>query len=180
MRELLRPTQLCKGDQPAPTFIPEYQPHAAQALHERKPAYCPKLGMIAQHLWQAVIGNAAAQMMNVMHTDIGREPAQDMRQIVMRAAVQRRLVQVPGGGLDPKRILELMLNVEEPNADRGRKQHDGHVHEQEGGDTGDEHRPHDSKRDGHVGCHGAQPRLPAFAGDADRQSVLQNEKIGRA
>jgi hypothetical protein len=31
-------------------------------------------------------------MMDVVHADIGRKPAQDARQVVMRAAVERRRV----------------------------------------------------------------------------------------
>jgi hypothetical protein len=54
-------------------------------------------------------------MVDMMHPDIGGEPAQDARQIVMRAAVQRRLVKIPALVMGPERILELVLDVEQPD-----------------------------------------------------------------
>ena len=87
-----------------------------------KPADALELGMIAQHLRQPVVGDAAAKVMHMVHADIGGEPAQDGRQIVVRAAMQRRLVHGPAGRLGPERILELMLDIEQPDPDRGREQ----------------------------------------------------------
>ena len=87
--------RLPERNQPPAAFVPQHQPHAAQALQQRQPADVAKLGMVAQHARQPVVGDPAAQMVHVMHADIGGEPAQDARQVVVRAAVQRRLVQVP-------------------------------------------------------------------------------------
>ncbi len=38
----------------------------------------------------------------------------------------------------------------------------------------------DDDRDGEIGAHGAQPRHPAGAHQADRQPMLHDEQIGRA
>ena len=79
----------------------------------------------------------------------------------------------------PERILELVLDIEQPDADRGREQHDRHMHEQERTDADQPHHRGDESRDGDIGRHGAEPGLPAAAHDADRQPVLHNEQIGR-
>jgi len=80
--------------------------------------------MVAQHERQAITGNSAAQMMDVVNADIGGEPAQGARQGVVRAALKRHLVQVPGSVVGPYGILKLVLDLEQPDTDRGREQHD--------------------------------------------------------
>src|SRR6516165_10363571 len=49
----------------------------------------------------------------------------------MRAAVERRRVQVPGPILGPERALELMLDVEQPDPDGSSKKRNWEVHQQE-------------------------------------------------
>lgn len=61
---------------------------------------------------QPVMRNPAAQMVYVMHADIGTEPAQGRWQIVMRATMQRCFVLIPAAPPGPERILELVLDVE--------------------------------------------------------------------
>ena len=51
----------------------------------------------------------------MVHPDIGREPAQDVRQFIMGAAVQRRLVKIPSLLRGPEGALELVLDVEQPD-----------------------------------------------------------------
>src|SRR6266516_7254548 len=48
----------------------------------------------------------------------------------MRAAVERRRVQVPGPILGPERALELMLDVEQPDPDGSSKKRNWEVHQQ--------------------------------------------------
>ncbi len=91
--------------------------------------------MVAQHLRQTVIGDAAVEVMDVMHADIGREPAQRRGQIVMRTAVQRRFLQIPFRIGVPNRVLELVLHIEQPNADRGGEKRDRKMNEQDGFDA---------------------------------------------
>ena len=75
--------------------------------------------MVPQHVLQPVVRNAAAEMVHVVHADVGREPAQYARQIVMGAASQRGFVQRPSRGLGPERVLELMLYIKQPDAGSG-------------------------------------------------------------
>ena len=103
---------VAKGDEPLPALIPQYQSDAFEALPQREPADGRELRIFAQRMRQLVERNAAAQMMHVVHPDIGREPAQNTGQVVMRAAVQRGLVQIPTVVVGPGRVLELVLDVE--------------------------------------------------------------------
>ena len=54
----------------------------------------------------------------------------DRRQIVIRTAMQRRFVQIPLGVGFPGRVLELVLHIEQPDADRGGEKHDRKMNEQ--------------------------------------------------
>jgi hypothetical protein len=92
--------------------------------------------------------------MDVVHADIGREPAQDPRQVVMRASVQGRLLKCPLAVVCPKRHLELVLHVEQSYSDQAREKHDGEVHKQERSDAdepdqaGGDHRDREIRRCG--------------------------------
>ena len=75
-------------------------------------------------------------------------------------------------------MFKLMLDVEQPDADRGREQHDRQMHQQE--------RPTPISQiivatiaDRGIGRHRAEPRLPSATHQADRQPVLHDEQIGR-
>jgi hypothetical protein len=48
----------------------------------------------------------------MVHPDIGGEPTQDVRQVIMGAAVQRRLVKIPALVMSLEGVLELVLDVE--------------------------------------------------------------------
>src|SRR5262245_15003579 len=115
----------------------------------------------------------------MMHPDIGGEPAQNCWQVVMRAAMKCGIMKVPGRRLGPPRLLELMLNVKEPNADGCRKQRDWHVDEKERPNTHQPYHCHDYQRDGCVGGHSTNPGTP-IGDQPDRQPMLHDEKIGRA
>ena len=116
----------------------------------------------------------------MVHADVGREPAQDARQIVMRASVQGRLLQGPLAVMGPERRLELVLHVEQPDPGGGRQQHDGQVYEQERLDADEPDQSGGDGRNREIGRHGAEPGLPASAHQADWQPVLQDEQVGGA
>src|SRR6266850_2815305 len=65
---------------------------------------------------QVVIGNARAQMVNVVKADVTREPLKNFRQLVERTALKRRGGEVPIFAAFPINPFELMLDVEEPYA----------------------------------------------------------------
>src|SRR6478672_6555594 len=100
-------------------------------------------------------------MMDVMNADIGGEPAQEGRQGIVGAAVQRNLLQIPRLVVGPDRMFKLMLDVEQPDADQPY------------------HRGNDTADRG-IGRHGAEPWLPTLTHQADRQAVLHDEQVSRA
>ena len=71
------------------------QSGAREAFADRHATTLSQFAMVAQNFGQTIKGDAAVEVMNVMNADIGREPLQDRRHDVMRATVQRRLVQLP-------------------------------------------------------------------------------------
>ena len=77
MRAIL--THIAERDEPPPTLVPKYQPDTLEALNEREPAGRGELRMIPQYARQAVVRDSAAQVMNMVHADIGGEPAQNTR-----------------------------------------------------------------------------------------------------
>lgn len=64
-----------------PALIPKNLADTAKALEQCQPPDGSKLRMIPQHLWQPIIGNPAAQVIDVVHADIGGKPAQDDWQV---------------------------------------------------------------------------------------------------
>src|SRR6185503_11292517 len=68
---------------------------------------------------QVVVGDLGAQMMDVMKTDVAREPLQEKRQFVKGTALQARLYKFPAFVPIPVGRVEVVLHVEKPNPDRG-------------------------------------------------------------
>ncbi len=72
-------THIAERDEPTSSLIPKHQPDALEALNEREPTGRSEFRMILQYTRQAVVRDSAAQVMNMMHADIGGEPAQNTR-----------------------------------------------------------------------------------------------------
>ena len=69
--------------------------------------------------------------MDVMNADVRRELAQDTRQVIVRTAMQRGFVKTPGLIEGPRRVLELVLDIEQPYACRATEYRNRQMHEQE-------------------------------------------------
>ena len=78
-----RARQFAKRNEPVCCFIPEHQAHAGETLHQSKSADIGEIGVLAKSKRQPVKWNPAAQVVNMVHADIGGEPAQHHRQIIM-------------------------------------------------------------------------------------------------
>src|SRR3984893_7775392 len=129
------PLCLSKRNEPPPLFIPQGQPHAPQTLEQGDSSDGSELWMVAQHIRQAIAGNSTAQVMDVVNADVRREPAQDTRQVIVGTAMQRGFVKTPGLIEGPGRVLELVLDIEQPDADRCSQNHDRQMHQQERSDA---------------------------------------------
>jgi hypothetical protein len=69
--------------------------------------------------------------MDMVDADVRREPAQNTRQVIVGTAMQRSFVKIPGLVMGPGGVLELVLDIEQPDADRRRQNRDRQVHQQE-------------------------------------------------
>ena len=111
-------SHLAERNKAPSAFVPQHQPHTTEALQQRQSAHTLQLGIVPQRLREAIIRDAAAQMVDVVNTDIRGEPPQDSGQVIVRASVERRLVERPLILTRPECRVELVLNVEQPHADR--------------------------------------------------------------
>ena len=96
----------------------------------------------------------------MVYTDIGGKPAHHDGQVVVRAAVQGGLVQCPVPVFGPNRLFELVLDVEQPHADRGCQQDDWDLYEQKRADADQPDEGGGQDREGCIGCHGTKPGTP--------------------
>jgi len=78
----------------------------------------------------------------MMHPDIGSEPPQNCWQVIMRTAMKGGIMQAPDRSLGPPRLLELMLNEEEPNVDGSCEQRDRHMDKKKRSDTHEPYHHH--------------------------------------
>ena len=83
-------------------------------------------------LLQVVIRNLRAQMVNVMEADVTRDPLQNLREFVIRAAFYGCIDITPLFIMLVVRFFELMLYIEQPNAKHSRHHEDRSLNEQEG------------------------------------------------
>ena len=79
----------------------------------------------------------------------------------------------------PKRILELMLDIEEPNGDRGADRHHRAMHKKERPDAYEPDHESDNPRYRRVRSHRAEPGLQPGAHETHRNAIVQHEQISR-
>ena len=94
------------------------------------------------------------------------------RQVVMRAAVQRRFGLAPVHCRVPRRPLELMLQVEQPDADRRADDDDRQMDDEQRRQAYAPNQEAGCEQDARVGRHRAEPWHRAFAHEAERQPPL--------
>src|SRR2546423_606046 len=102
------------ADELALLLVEKPEGERSQAREQRQRFHLLKERFRLVALLQVVIGNARAQMVNVMKANVAREPLEHFRQFVERAAMQRRGRIVPVPAAFPIDILELMLHIKQP------------------------------------------------------------------
>src|SRR5579871_5930168 len=100
--------------------------------------------------------------------------------MIIGTSMQRSFVKTPGLVVGPGGALELVLNIEQPDADRRRQNGDRQVHQQKWPDADQADHAGDQYRNDGVRAHRAEPGLPAAAHHPDRQPMAQDEQIARA
>ena len=117
--------------------------------------------------------------MDMVHADVGGEPAQHGRQVKMRAAKQTATVQCPIGFALPESLLELVLHVEQPHAHRGCEPGDRQLDEQELAQADQRHEGADHRCDDEIEGHHAPPYPQFGAQGMIREPVPENENEHR-
>lgn len=69
--------RLFKRNELPPFLVPQGSVYTSQTLKDSDPPDRAELRMIPQYIRQPIARDSAAQMMNVVDSDIRREPAQD-------------------------------------------------------------------------------------------------------
>src|ERR1700692_4951208 len=93
--------RLSKRDQPPSLLIPQSHPHTAQTLQQGDSSDGGELWVVPQHIRQPIAGNSTGQVVDMLDADVRREPAQNSRQVIVRAAMQRSFVKAPGPVMGP-------------------------------------------------------------------------------
>src|SRR5271166_4870580 len=70
-------------NQAALRLVPQHKPYALKALQERYVTDLAQFRVVAQHARQPIKGDTTAEMVHVVDADVGCEPAQQYRKIVM-------------------------------------------------------------------------------------------------
>ena len=104
-----------KRNEAASRLVTKYQTYASKTLNQSQPTDGHETRMVAERDWQPVKRDSTAQVVNVMHAYVGSEPAQNNRQVVVRASVECGLNEVPIPAFGPRRVFELVLDKEQPH-----------------------------------------------------------------
>ena len=101
-------------------LIPESESERLETGHERNWLDGLKewLGVVA--FLEVVIGDARAEVVDMMEADVAGEPLENFRQFIKRAAAQCGSHIIPLALSFPINPLELVLNVKEPDTSRTR------------------------------------------------------------
>src|SRR4029450_2497336 len=116
-------------------------------------------------------------MVDVVHADIGGKPTQDMRQVIVRTPAQRRLMKIPPLIMGPEGGFELVLDIKQPDADRGCEKRNRNVHQQEWASTNQPNHYRDKHRGCDIRRHCTGPGLRTAAHQSKRESLPQDEVI---
>jgi len=71
--------ELVKRDHPSSRLVPQRQAHTDEAVAERDASDALQLGAIAQNPVEAIVWDPAAEVVDVVQADVGRELAQNHR-----------------------------------------------------------------------------------------------------
>ena len=79
---------------------------------------------------QLVVGDARIQVVDVVEADVAAEPLQNRRKLVIRAALQPGFEEVPVFVPLPEGAREVVLHIEQPDADRRGNRQDRDLYQQ--------------------------------------------------
>ena len=160
-------------DQTSIAWVPEFQLCGFEAVCQGHPADRCERRVVSQDLLQTIERHAAVEMVNMMDTNIRRQPQQRLRQDIVRTAIECSFMELPGVIPVPDGAFKLVLHVEQPNAGDCGKRCNEQIYHQEGepADRGDASNEKRGDRD--IGAHRADPILQARAQKAHREAMVK-------
>src|SRR4029079_14537993 len=99
--------------------------------------------------------------------------------ILVGTSVQRSNMEIPITLALPKRVVVLVLDIKQPDADRRRKKRDGQVYEKKQSNANPPDDCSDQYSNSSIGRHDAQPGSPTAAHHSDGQTVTKKEQVSR-
>src|SRR5829696_921713 len=90
-----------------------------------------ELGVFLVTCLELVVGDLWAEVMDMMETDIPREPLQQLWQLIEGAAVHAGIEELPLRMAFPVSRVEVVLDIKKPDAYAAGNQQDWYLHQQE-------------------------------------------------
>ena len=116
--------------------------------------------------------------MDVVEADIAGQPMHEPRQVVEGAALEGRRLEIPLRVLAPIGVLELMLHIEQPDADRAGQEGDRQIADHQRPPADEEHDHRRDRRQRDIGAEHAEPGLVVAGRAAARDAMHQDELDG--
>src|SRR5664280_1725297 len=124
------PTGFGEAHQPPAVLVPQLEAHGAQPVPHGQGGHLMEDRVLVVCPLQVVVGDAGAEVVDVVQADVAGEELEHLGQLQIGAAAQRGVGVAPAVGALPVGVLELVLDVEQPDAGGAREQHCGRLHEQ--------------------------------------------------
>ena len=113
---------LAEGDELARVLVPELEPHRAQTVPQRQRRHVVEHRVVVVRGLEVVVGDPRVEVMDVVQPDVAGEELQHLRQLQVGAAAQRGVGVGPVAVALPEGVLELVLDVEQPDPGGAREQ----------------------------------------------------------
>jgi len=126
------PLEVPEAHELAPSLVPEPVARGAEARAEGDGFDAAEEGMRPVTPLEVVVRNPGAQVVDVMKSNVARQPLEEPGQLVERTSLERRRGVVPVIAAFPVGVVELMLHVEEPHARRTTYHQDGQLDQHKG------------------------------------------------
>ena len=119
--------QFAEGDHATVDLVPKSKLDGLEAVEEPEFRGILEEGVRMVAALQVVIGNTWVEVVDVVVADVSGEPLKDSRKVVVAASSHGggRVVPVVTGG--PVRVLELVLDVEQPETEKRSNGHHGQL-----------------------------------------------------
>src|SRR5688572_16959725 len=116
-------------------LVPKAEGKRLEARNEGQRLDRLKEGMTFVASLEVVVRNARTEVVNMMVADVAREPLEDARQFIERTALQCGSGEIPVLPALPIDTIELMLNIEQPDARGSGDVQDGQLDDEIGGEA---------------------------------------------